>query len=411
MATILSNNPTQDSLATKESLFRNLRVMLVVNSVEMGGVEEPLRQIATGRVGRGAHVSAIVPEEAAIDPLARAARAAGMTVERLTLSRSMLRPAGLWRLLRLVRLLRASRPDVLHLHLIGFGGGRWALLGAILARVPAIVCTIHVAPRERQGWKTRLGRALLTPCVDRYIAVSQASKDRLVSFLGMPPASLVVVPNAVELGRFDDAPAESARSAIRRQWEIPPDAPVLGVLARLAPQKGLTYLISAMPAILAEHPDVYALVVGEGYLRPDLEAQARSLGVDGRVMFVGYHQNVVEYLQASDLFVLPSLYEGMPLSILEAMGAGLPVAATAVDGTPEVVLDGETGLLVPPEDPPALARAVNRLLADRALAARMGQAGQARADRFSEGALLDRVGAVYRQALDRHRSVRQHYTV
>jgi glycosyltransferase involved in cell wall biosynthesis len=400
MATILSSNPRQGFMTTEKSLFRNLRIMLVVNSVEMGGVEEHVRQIATGLVEREAQVSAIVPEEAAIDPLARAAIAAGVTVERLTLSRGMLRPAGLKRLLRMVRLLRARRPDLLHLHLIGFGGGRWALLGAILARVPAIVCTIHVAPQERQDRKTRLGRALLTPFVDRYIAVSQASKDRLVANLDMPPASLVVVPNAVELGRFD-APAESARSAIRRRWEIPPDAPVLGVLARLAPQKGLTYLISAMPAILAEHPDVYALVVGEGYLRPDLEAQARSLGVDGRVLLVGYHQNVVEHLQASDLFVLPSLFEGMPLSILEAMGAGLPVIATAVDGTPEVVLDGETGLLVPPEDPPALARAVNRLLSDRALATRMGQAGRARADSFSESALLDRVGSVYRQAIGR----------
>jgi glycosyltransferase involved in cell wall biosynthesis len=287
------------------------------------------------------------------------------------------------------------------LHLVGFGGGRWAMLGAVLAQVPAIVCTSHVAPRERQDWKTRLGRALLTPFVDRDIAVSRASRDRLIRYLGVPSSRLVAVPNAVELQRFD-APAEPGRSALRREWGIPPDAPVLGVLARLTPQKGLTYLISAMPAILAQHPGTYALVVGEGYLRPDLEAQATSLGVAERVLFVGYRRNVVDYLRASDLFVLPSLFEGMPLSILEAMGAGLPVIATAVDGTPEVVIDGETGLLVSPEDPLALAEAVNRLLGDPELAARMGRDGRARADTFSEGALLDRVGAVYREALGRH---------
>jgi glycosyltransferase involved in cell wall biosynthesis len=398
MPTITSN--TVQHPLSSESLFRDLRVVLVVNSVEMGGVEEHVRQIATELAERNARVTVIVPEEPAIDPLARAALAAGASVERLTLSRGMLRPAGLKRLGRLIRLLRALRPDVLHLHLVGFGGGRWILIGAILARVPAIVCTIHVAPTERQGWKTRLGRALLTPFVDRYIAVSQASKDRLVAYLGMPPARLVAVPNAVELLRFA-APAEPGRSAVRAQWGIPTDAPILGVLARLSPQKGLTYLISAMPAILAEHPDAYALVVGEGYLRPDLEAQARSLGVQDRVLLAGYRENVVDYLRASDLFVLPSLFEGMPLSILEAMGAGLPVIATAVDGTPEVVVDGETGLLIPPADPTALAHAVNRLLADRQLAARMGQAGRARADAFSEGALLDRVGAVYRQARGR----------
>jgi glycosyltransferase involved in cell wall biosynthesis len=213
----------------------------------------------------------------------------------------------------------------------------------------------------------------------------------------MPPDRLVAVPNAVELQRFA-TPAELGRSAVRGQWGIPADAPVLGVLARLAPQKGLTYLVSALPAILAQHPDTYALVVGEGYLRPDLEAQARSLGVESRLLLVGYHANVVDYLRASDIFVLPSLFEGMPLSILEAMGAGLPVIATAVDGTPEVVIEGETGLLVPPADPPALAQAVNRLLDDRQLAARLGRAGRARADAFSEAALLDRVGEVYRQA-------------
>jgi glycosyltransferase involved in cell wall biosynthesis len=209
-----------------------------------------------------------------------------------------------------------------------------------------------------------------------------------------------VVPNAVELQRFD-APPDPGRRAVRQQWGIPADAPVLGVLARLSPQKGITFLLAAMPAILAQHPDTFALVVGEGYLRPELEAQAQALGVAERVLLVGYRQNVVEYLRAFDLFVLPSLFEGMPLSILEAMGAGLPVIATAVDGTPEVVLDGETGLLVPPADPPALAEAVNRLLADRELAARLGQQGRARSDGFSEEALLDRVGTVYQQARSR----------
>jgi glycosyltransferase involved in cell wall biosynthesis len=324
-------------------------------------------------------------------------------VERLTLAEGMFRPAGLKRLLRMVRLLRARKPHLLHLHLIGFGGGRWVLLAAVLASVPSIVCTIHVAPQERQSWKTRLDRALLTPVVDRYIAVSKASRDRLVAYLGLPAARLTAVPNAVELGRFE-APAEPGRSAVRQQWGIPAEAPVLGVLARLSPQKGLTYLVSAMPSILAAHPNAYALVVGEGHLRDDLEAQARALGVDRRILFVGYHQNVVNYLRAMDLFVLPSLFEGMPLSILEAMGAALPVVATAVDGTPEVVADGETGLLVPPTDPDALARALIRLLDDRALAARMGQQGRAHAEGLSEAALLDRVSTVYREVLEKRRA-------
>jgi hypothetical protein len=144
------HTPREPEPMTDESLFRNLRVVLVANSVEMGGVEEHVRQVAAGLAERDARVTVIVPETPAIDPLALAALAAGTRVERLTLSQRMLRPAGLKRLGRLVRLLRNTRPDILHLHLIGFGGGRWVLLGAVLARVPTIVCTIHVAPQEPQ---------------------------------------------------------------------------------------------------------------------------------------------------------------------------------------------------------------------------------------------------------------------
>jgi glycosyltransferase involved in cell wall biosynthesis len=386
-----------------DQTFQGLRVALCVNSVEMGGVEEHVRQLGSGLVERHALVTAIVPEYPGIDPLAQAAEAVGVVVERLTLAQDMFSWAGMRRLTRMVRLLRDLRPEILHLHLVGFNGGRWVLLAARLARVPSVVCTIHIAPRERQSWRKRLDRALLSRVIDGYIAVSRASRERLVNHLGLSPRKVVVVPNAVELRRFA-APAEPARRAVRAACGIPADAPVIGVLARLSEQKGLTYLISAAPAILAAHTETHLVLVGDGPLREDLVAQARSLGVDQRVHFVGYRSNTVDFLRAMDLFVLPSLYEGMPLSILEAMGAGLPVVATDVDGTPEAVVDGETGLLVPPADPAALASAVNRLLGDRALAQRMGRNGRARAEaHFSETALIDRLGRVYGAVLRRRR--------
>jgi glycosyltransferase involved in cell wall biosynthesis len=383
--------------------FRGLRVVLCVNSVEMGGVEEHVRQLGTGLTERNALVTAIVPEYSAIDPLARAAEAVGVAVERLTLARDMFSWAGAQRLNRMVRLLRGLQPDILHVHLVGFNGGRWMLLAASLARVPTVVCTIHIAPREQQSLRTRLDRSIQSRVVDGYIAVSKASREQLVRYLGLSPRKVVAVPNAVELRRFAE-PAEPARRAVRLDRGIPADAPVIGVLARLSPQKGLNYLVSAMPTILAAHPETHVLLVGDGPLREDLMAQARSLGVDHQIHFVGYRANTVDFLRAMDLFVLPSLYEGMPLSILEAMGAGLPVIATAVDGTPEAIVDGETGYLVPPADPAALASAVNRLLGDRQLAATMGKNGRARAEgQFSETALIDRLGLVYRHLLARRR--------
>lgn len=382
--------------------LRGLRVVLCVNSVAMGGVEEHVRQLATGLVERQALVTAVIPSEAIVDPLAHAVEAAGVTLERLNLSRDMRSPSGLRRLVRMVRLLRKLRPDLLHLHLVGFDGGRWVLLAAALAGVPNVLCTIHIAPGERQGLRVRLDRALLGPIVNGYVAVSQASRRLLVQNLGLPAHKVLAIPNAVELRRFAALPPEPARRRMRDAFGIPSDAPVIGSLARLNPQKGLTYLISAMPTILAAHPDTHVLLVGDGPLHDDLLAQARALGVDHRIHFAGYRANTAEFLRAMDLFVLPSLYEGMPLSILEAMGAALPIVATAVDGTPEAVAHGETGLLIPPKDPRALAEAVISLLGNRQRAASMGRRGRARAEaQFSETAMLERIGRVYGEMVRR----------
>jgi glycosyltransferase involved in cell wall biosynthesis len=377
---------------------RGLRVALFTNSVEMGGVEEHVRQVGVGLRERGVSVTAIVPEESAIDPLAFAFIAVGLVVTRLTVAWGSHGWGCVTRFFRLVVLLRARQIDVMHVHLTGYTGGRWALLAARLAGVPGVVCTSHIAPRTSQGWRIRLDRAILSRLVDRYVAVSQASSRRFVTLLGLPSSKLVVIPNAVNLEQFAGA-VEPARTAIRREHGIPDGAPVIGVLARLNEQKGLAYLIQAMPAILAAHPNVHLLLVGEGPLREALETQARELGVAEQIRFVGYRSNTVEYLRAMDLFVLPSLYEGLPLSVLEAMGAGLPVVATRVDGTPEAVVDGETGLLVPPADPKALARAVVAVLSDRERAARMAVCGRMRAEELSDGALLDRLESVYRSVL------------
>jgi glycosyltransferase involved in cell wall biosynthesis len=377
--------------------------VLCVNSIEMGGVEEHVRQLGAGLTARAARVTAVIPSFASVDPLASAAGSVGMTVERLTLAYGMFSRSGVRRMARMVRLLRRIRPDIVHLHLVGFNGGRWVLLAARLAGVPKVVCTIHLAPDRRQSWRTRLDRSIQSRFVDGYIAVSQASREKLVRNLGLPARKVIAIPNAVELHRFEQ-PVGLARREVRAACGIPEDAPVAGVLARLSEQKGLTYLVAAAPAILAACPGAHIVVVGEGPLRDDLEQQARSLGVDRRLHFVGYQANTVGYLRAMDLFVLPSLYEGMPLSILEAMGAGLPVVATAVDGTPEAVADGETGILVPPADPAALASAVVRLLTDPELAATMGRNGRARAQaRFSETVMLDRLERAYDAVLGRRR--------
>jgi len=371
-----------------------MRVVLMANSVMMGGVEEHVRQIAAGLQERGAHVIVVMPEGAAIDPLAVSIRAAGASVVRLTLAWQTHRFGSVRRFFRLVRLLRSWRPDACHVHLIGYTGGRWIILAARLARVPSIACTMHITPSAPQSWRVRLDRAVLGCWIDRYIAVSEVCRRRLVAYLGLPAAKFDVVPNAVDLARFAGSP-EPDRQQVRAEHGIPAQAAVVGVLARLSEQKGLAHLLDAMPAILAEHPETHLLIVGDGPLRDDLTAQAAALGVAPSVHFAGYRTNTTAYLRAMDVFALPSLYEGLPLSVLEAMAAGLPVVATRVGGMPEAVEEGRTAILVPPADPGALARAVNAILGDQSRAETMAQAGRLRAASFSTTALLDRLASVY----------------
>ncbi|MBM3269292.1 MAG: glycosyltransferase [Candidatus Sericytochromatia bacterium] len=194
-----------------------------------------------------------------------------------------------------------------------------------------------------------------------------------------------------------DAPADPAcRPAVRAECGLPPDAPLVVTAARLADQKGLHHLLAAFPAVRARVPGAALLVAGEGERRADLEREARDLGLDGAVRFLGRRDDVSRLLAAADVFCLPSLSEGLPLAIAEAMAAGLPVVATPVGGVPEIVQDGETGFLVPPGDAGALAARLAALLADARLREQMGAWGRLRASRhFSLERMATRFEALY----------------
>ena len=185
----------------------------------------------------------------------------------------------------------------------------------------------------------------------------------------------------------------NARRIIR---SIERSRPVVLTVARLDEQKGHRYLLEAA----AQIPEAQFVLAGDGPLRTSLEAQARSLGVEERVKFLGYRSDIADLLADCDVFVLPSLYEGLPLSILEAMSAGKPVIATHIGGTDEAVIAGETGLLVPPANPTALAAAIRSVLTDRPLAQRLASAGRARVEQeFSATKMVQQVMDVYDELL------------
>jgi glycosyltransferase involved in cell wall biosynthesis len=270
----------------------------------------------------------------------------------------------------IVDFLTAHPADVFHIHV---GSGRENFDGARAARragVPAVVQTQHqpwlLNPRKQASFF----RAIAP--VDRLIAVSEGVRLTHEG-IGVPAERLVTVPNGI----VPRGPGPG-RAAARAALGLRPDQLVVMTVGRLMVQKGQRYLVAAMPALAERFPRLAVVIVGGGYLAGDLARQAAELGVAGFLHLPGHRTDARMLLDAADVFVLPSRQEGMPLAALEAMDAGLPVVATDVIGTAEIVAHGMTGTLVPPQDPPALAEALAELLADPDLRQRYARAGRIR---------------------------------
>ncbi len=302
-------------------------------------------------------------------PLREAAAANGV---RFIPLRHVRRPISPWRdpagLVELVRVLRRERPDILHAS--SSKAGVLGRLAAVVAGVPIRIFTVHGwafsahsgAAATLYHWADRLMRPLTTVT----ICVSDHARARGLEARTCTADQTAVIPNAVEI--------EPAPAAKRDR-----EPPVLLAVGRLKAPKDFMTLVRGLA--LLPPGSVDALIVGEGPDRAALEAEIRRLGIGDRVRLVGERRDVPELLAGADLFVLPSASEGMPVSVLEAMAAGLPVVGSRVGGVPELVVDGETGLLVEPGDPEALAAAIGRLVADPELRRQLGDAGRERAQR------------------------------
>jgi glycosyltransferase involved in cell wall biosynthesis len=306
---------------------------------------------------------------------------------------------GLVRMRQFVRDLRYERPSVFHAHLNWPMACKFGLLAAALARVPAVVATEQLFVDYRFPLKSLVYvlQHVIANGVDQYIAVSDHVARRLLQSFALSAPKLCVVPNSVFV-----APLVRPINAELRAKLIGTNARhFILTVARLDKQKGLNYLLEAAALV----PEAMFVVAGEGPERPALEAQTRALGLSNRVVFLGYRADVDDLLASCDLFVLPSLFEGLPLSVLEAMAAGKAVVATAIGGTDETIIHGETGLLVPPADPAALASAIRTALADPILSRRLGAAGRARVhQQFSAESMVRRITEIYDEILDSRRA-------
>ena len=205
------------------------------------------------------------------------------------------------------------------------------------------------------------------------IVESECERQRLVAG-GLSTAKTQVVYNCVDPRRF--APEKNARESVVRELGLPPEATIVGVVARLSPEKGHSYLLEAARHVISSLPNVVFLIVGDGPLASELRTKVADLEIRGSVVFSGVRFDVPRILSAIDIFVLPSLVESLPLSVREAMAMSKPVIATNVGGMAEAVIHDVTGLLVPPADPFALAVAIRSLVMDKAKAIEMGRAGR-----------------------------------
>ncbi|MFO7323870.1 MAG: glycosyltransferase [Chloroflexota bacterium] len=376
-----------------------MRVAHVIKVIRIAGAERHLLMLLSGLRQRGVdgQIILLVEPRNPMDDFVQAAAERGIPLGRVAIHSDI--DISVSRRLR--RAFAEMKPDIVHTHLLH--ADLYGIPAARLARVPAVVSSRHNDNSFRRRLPMRLLNRALWRGVDAGIAVSDAVRAFCIEVEGAPPAKMHTIRYGLE-DRPDPARRQADRIAVRSELRLSPDAPVIGMVGRLIEQKGIEYGLRAFAAVAPDYPDARLLISGEGPLRNKLEALAASLGVKDRVQFLGWREDVLRIFAALDIFLMPSLWEGFGLVLLEAMSQRLPIVASCVSAIPEVVQHGVTGLLVPPRDTGALAGALRVLLADPPLRQHMGLLGEDRLEeQFSAERMVDETLALYQSLPARRR--------
>jgi len=366
-----------------------LRIVQLITEMAPAGAERVVHDLAIGLTTKGHQVcvATLLDDPGAPETLTDDLARRGVAVTRLR----MRSKRDLLRLSALAALLRQSSPDILHTHLWHADLAAKALLPAIWRRRPVLLSTVHIADRRPVRWRFAIDR-LTQPLVDQVASVSPSVMNFYRRRAGIAPRKCVVVPNGIDLTAYDALPD---RRHARARWVSASVEPVIGTIARLDPQKGLPVLLHAFSILARRRPQAALLVAGTGPEREALERLAVRLGIADRVQMLGFQRDVRPVLAALDVFVLPSRWEGFGLATLEAMAAGLPVVVTDVPGSRDLVQHEQTGLVVPPNDPRALAQAVARCLSQADLSAQLSQRARVAAANFSVQKMVERYEQLY----------------
>jgi glycosyltransferase involved in cell wall biosynthesis len=298
------------------------------------------------------------------------------------------------RSLDLAGIFRRSDVDIIHTH--HTPAFVHSTIGAHLAGRPIIINTDHCKNynTEKKHWMwLERGASWL---IDEIVAVSNHTRDELIQYEKIAPEKISVIYNGINIKKTRTTSAGD----IRKEFGIDNAQPIVGTVARLEDQKGLDLLLDSVPYVIAQLPTVKFLIVGGGKKEQELKSQAHRLGIEKNVIFTGWRSDAVDLLEAFDIFVSTSNFEGMPMVLLEAMALSKPVVATAVGGIPEVVEDGHTGNIIAERNPELVANTLTRLLSDTPLRERMGQAAhQSYNEKFSAEKMASNYEKLYRKFL------------
>ena len=294
-------------------------------------------------------------------------------------------------LLGLLRVMRARRTDILHLH--GYGATTFGRIAAGIRGIPAIVH--EHANLTDTPWFQKVADAVLERQTDIAIAVSESTADFLIKARRLPPDKVKVVYLGVPLEEFSRPRSDGEVADARAELGVRAGEFVIGCVTRLHESKGNSFLVDAARLVLDRRPDARFILVGEGPLRPDLEAQARGLGLGDRFVFAGFAKDVARVVSAFDVSAFPSLWEGTPLTVFEALAMGKAIVATDADGLRDVLTHERDALIVPKRDARALADGIVRLMGDAGLRARLGDGARASSRQYDIATFVAKMERLY----------------
>jgi sugar transferase (PEP-CTERM/EpsH1 system associated) len=296
---------------------------------------------------------------------------------------------------KLYKILRDERPHIIHTHNTQpFVEGS---LAAFLAKVPVCIHTEH--GRQFPDKKRYMfAEWLFSHYVDQIVAVSESAKKDLVTYEKINSDKIQVIMNGIDGNKYNGTIVRNKKSkelGIDTNYDF-----ILGFAGRLSPEKGLTYLLKAMGIIVNKYPNTLLLIAGEGVLMADLKKETEQLNLNNNIKFLGPRSDIPEIMKLLDIFVLPSLREGLPLVLLEAAAASLPIVATDVGGNKEIVTDGLNGLLVKPQDEQSLSRAIEYLMGNNDRKKTFGlYSFEVFKNRFSIGSMIEAYEYIYHKCL------------